>query len=212
MILFLLAAAAGLYLYGRMSPDASQSPGGFGVPGLPPPANIDPGTELGIAEDGSFVIVQKVASFRPNNLGEISLPPSQPSVSASYPGSSGVGWMPPSVGCAPGKQCCTDCKTATVRVGEGVGISAIDGLAAILAQRIHLGDLRAAATGAQILNLALTGNGRDRYVGEALVLALEQYQGPGGQMTFATPREAFPARLRVAVDNPDYVPEYVARS
>lgn len=200
MILLLLAAGLGLYMIGRMTPDGSVAPGGFGSTDQVP-------TELGIAEDGSFVIVEKMpdASFRPNNLGDIALPPSQPPLQGKP---KGVGWVPPNVGCAPGKQCCTDCKTAEVPFGEGVGLSVIEGMAAILAQRIALGDLEATRRGAQILALALSGAGRDRFVGEALCLALEQYQGVSGGIQYMTPREAFPARLRVAVDNPDYVPDW----
>ncbi len=202
MILLLLAAAAGLYMIGRMTPDGSAAPGGYGNPGVP-----EPETELGIAEDGSFVIVEKlpdpgavtVTNVRPSNLGGIALPPfSQPSVSAS---AGAVGWMPPSVGCAPGKQCCTDCKTAKVRVGEGIGLSRIDGMAAILAQRIHLGDLRATANAVQIFELGLSGRDpQARYVAEALTLALDEYRMPSGALWYEQPRAAFPARLRVNIN------------
>lgn len=132
MLLYLLLAAAGLYAWKQMNP----SGGGLGF-GTTDDAGTE--TELGVTEDGTFVLVEKAPTggvFAPPGAmspippaipGSVSLPPGTDQKSVwGEPKSMTVGHMGGqftewyaiehphpsvgSIGCGPGKSCCADCK------------------------------------------------------------------------------------------------------
>ena len=227
MLLYaLLAGAAGLLLWRRLNPDVAPG-GGFGS------SDADkPDVELGIAPDGTFVLVE-VPKFVPGGGGPSSpmppnLPPQsfappgafagpgQPSVSMNAPGYDGkvsVGHVgarsctgePPS--CAPGRDCCDDCRSGKISVGfvqpgtQVVPVRSLEGMAQNLARRMAAGDVDAMMRAKAILELALErGDAQARFVAECVTRSLDAYRTPGGP--------ELQRRVRVAIDDPNITNGY----